>query len=257
MNLKLPYLDVSAINGLAKNYYPLAYNTELKKILKAAYPNLSFDYLTKYELHKLICDILSKRYNGEQMLKYKLFNLFKNKKLIGAFEINVKNSRADFLTINGDTRSYEIKSELDNLQKLKKQASDYIKAFEYNTVVIGSSHLQNAIEILPDNYGVWCFDTPTKEVFKDAKLNTYIDSEFQLLLLTKKEREANFKINTGEVDVILKEFNEIQINSNFKKALKERYQKKWSFIVSNSEKILPFDLQFFFKKNINPEIVYA
>ena len=190
-------------------------------------------------------------------MKYKLFNLFKTKKLIGAFEINVNNSRADFITINGDTRSYEIKSKLDNLQKLKKQTSDYVKAFEYNTVVISNMHLSNAIDIVPKSYGIWCFDNKHKFVFREAELNSNLDAEFQLNLLSKKERNKHFKIDNGEIFGILRHLDVQTINSLFKQALKERYQRKWSFIVDNCEKILPVDLQFFFKMNISPEIIYA
>jgi hypothetical protein len=56
-------------------------------------------------------------------------------------------------SINGASRCYEIKTELDNLSKLIKQSNDYCAVFEYNTVILDEKHLIRARQYLPEEYG--------------------------------------------------------------------------------------------------------
>ena len=92
-----------AINQLAKKYNPLDYTVKLSSFLKSVFPSKNFNNSSKYELHKLLNDTLFQNYNGEEVLKYKLFKNYVNRQdITAAFEIKVNNSRADFLTINGN-----------------------------------------------------------------------------------------------------------------------------------------------------------
>ncbi|HEY5367744.1 MAG TPA: sce7726 family protein [Hanamia sp.] len=250
------YIDDKLVKVLAKEYNPLDYNEQLIHLLSFAYPSVSFDGWEKFKLHQLVNDIVISKHNGEQVLKYYLFKNFYRKKVIGAFEIKVNNSRADFLTINGSTNSFEIKSSLDNLYKLKKQAADYIQAFEYNYLVIDEKHLDNAYELVPKSFGLWSFKNGRKKIYRDATLNKKIDPEIQISLLTKKDLQHCFSEVSGNRRQILKYFTEEEINYRFKLALKSKYSTRWNFLIKNIDLILPVDIQFFFKTNINPKHIY-
>lgn len=250
-------LKEKAVNSLARNYNTLDYPVKLASLLKSIFPSSDFDSYSKYDLHKVLNDTLIKNYNGEEILKYNLFQQHINKRnLIAAFEIKVNTSRVDFLTINGTTTSFEIKSKLDNLSKLSKQMDDYMLAFEYNYVVIDEHHIEKAIALLPSSYGLWKYkDSKFKKLIK-AKLNDKIDPKVQLGILTKKELKRAFPKITGELKDILNSYDNQYINRQFKKALKERYRSRWEFLLDNRNNILPIDIQFFFNTNIEPSHIY-
>jgi hypothetical protein len=177
--------------------------------------------------------------------------------VVAAFEIKVNNSRADFLTINGCTSSFEIKSGLDNLHKLRKQVSDYIRAFEYNYLVVDDRHLANAVEIAPDSFGIWSFEkSGRRKIHREPLKNQSIDAEFQISLLTKKELSQQFRLQKGNRIAIMNECSSEEINERFKDALKSRYRSRWDFLLEHMGTILPVDLQFFFNRNVPPKLVY-
>lgn len=247
--------DQQQIKYIAKNYSPLQYKPQLKELLSGLVPSEHYTDFAKFELHQLINKIIFDNYPGEQVIKYLLFKQYEEKDLIAAFEINVNKSRVDFLTINGVSTSFEIKSDLDNLQKLNKQSHDYLLAFEYNNIVIHDRHLENAEKIIPQSFGIWTFHNGKRKIHRKASLNTDIDAEVQLQLLSKKEFNKFFGSNKKLADVIA-EGNFEYINKQFKNALKSRYKTRWDFIKANSKIILPVDLQFFFNMNISPNFIY-
>lgn len=246
-----------AINILAKSYNTLNYSVKLAALLKSVFPSENFELFSKYELHKLLSDTLFQNYNGEEVLKYKLFKCYLNKKnLVAAFEIKVNNSRVDFLTINSNTSSFEIKSELDNLSKLSKQMADYMLAFEYNYLVIDERHIERAKNLLPESFGLWCYKKGRYQKLKKALYNDKMNPEVQLKLLTKQELVNNFPENGGDVKGILKSFDANSINRKFKEALKDRYRSRWNFLMDYEAQIFPIDIQFFFNTNIQPCHIY-
>ena len=246
-----------AINMLAKSYNALDYSIKLSALLKNVFPSENFDQFSKYELHKLLNDTLLQNYNGEEILKYKLFQNYINKKnIVAAFEIKVNNSRVDFLTINGNTTSFEIKSELDNLSKLSKQMADYMLAFEYNYLVIDQKHIDKAKNLLPECFGLWSYKNGKYKKLRKASLNDKMDPEVQLRLLTKLELVNSFPRADGKIKSILNSLDTKDINRQFKKALKDRYRNRWEFLITNKSEIFPIDVQFFFNTNIEPCHIY-
>lgn len=245
-------MDYSA---LARSYNTLSYTNQLRDLLGAFFPANKYDGLTKYELAKSVSDIVFKHYDGEQVLKYKLAKEFLNKNNISAFEVKAKSSRTDFLVINGDTRSFEVKSKVDTLNRLSKQVRDYGDVFEFNTVVIDEVHLAGVMEIIPEYYGIWYFKGTKKIVFRAAQYSPNINATEQLSLFNKKELMKSF----GKIDKveILSSSDSARINQALKEMLKQRYVERWNFIKSNWNQILPIDLQFFFNTNVKPEVIYG
>ena len=250
-------IDARVINEIAKNYNPLNYGVELAKHLKTIYPANNFDDLTKFDLHRLLNEVLLENYNGEQIFKYKLFQkYFTQRNIVAAFEIKVNNSRADFLTINGHTSCFEIKTELDNLSKFTKQAADYMLAFEYNYLVVDECHLEKARDLRPRGFGLWLYKNGKNKQIEKADLNDQMNPEIQLQLLTKPELIKSYREETGSIKEILKSHKKEIINARFKKTLKDRYRNRWEFLVTNHDSIFPIDLQFFFNTNISPKHIY-
>tara|TARA_R100000655_G_scaffold61707_2_gene100126 strand:- start:1605 stop:2384 length:780 start_codon:yes stop_codon:yes gene_type:complete len=246
----------NSFNTILRKYNALEYSSKLMSLLNKIYPNKNFADHTKFELHKIFNDLFINNYRSEEVLKFKLFEKLEDKKnFTGAFEIPVADSRVDFITINGRTTSYEIKSEFDNLSKLKKQVNDYSKAFEYNYVVLDVKHKKKAERIIPENYGILTFRNGNLYQSRKALLNKNIQSKVQLSLLSKKELNKGF--STLNEQEILESFESKQINKIFKDILRNRYSKKWNFLLDNQHDILPIDIQFFFKTNINPLDIYS
>ncbi len=241
-------------SSLARSYNILSYASQLRELLCAFFQTDKYEGLTKYELAKTVNDLVFKHYEGEQILKYKIAKEFRNKKYIAAFEVNAKSSRTDFLVINGDTKSFEVKSKIDTLNRLNKQIRDYGDVFEFNTVVIDKVHLSNVIGILPEYYGIWYFEGTKKIVHRRAAYSPKINAAEQLCLFNKIELMKSFgSVNREE---ILVSNDSITINQALKEMLKKRYIDRWNFVKSNWNQILPIDLQFFFNTNVNPEIIY-
>lgn len=240
---------------LARSYNTLAYKAQLKSLLIAFYRDRSLESYSKRELHELVNQSLLEHYQGEEILKFKLAQQFKTADYVAAFEVRAKSSRADFLAINGETKCFEIKSKIDTLKRLEKQSSDYKDVFEFNTVVIDKSHLSAVENTIPEYYGIWYFECDIKYEHRVAKVSPYVDPSSQLSLLTKKELMVLF--STCNYNSILSNHCAETINTNFKTALKRRYETRWSFLVENWDKILPIDIQFFYNTNIQPELIYS
>jgi len=68
-------------------------------------------------------------------------------------------SRADVvMVITGALVGVEIKSDADTYTRLDSQVKDYDKYFDYNIVVIGSSHAGHVQEHVPDYWGIITVD---------------------------------------------------------------------------------------------------
>ena len=105
---------------------------------------------------ELISDIYTKMktdYRNEYYYK----NTLLNKLLIGKHsvnttsaltEVNINKSKADFVLINGKAVVYEIKTELDNLDRLECQIMDYYKAFNHVAVLTYEKNLKNVENII-------------------------------------------------------------------------------------------------------------
>ncbi len=250
-------INLKTINEIARSYNPLGYTIQLIELLKTAYPKNDFESTPKYELHKQLNEILISNYTGEQIFKYKLFQLHATKKnMVGAFEMKVNNSRADFVTINGRTTCFEIKTGLDNLSKFKKQSDDYSSAFEYNNLIIDERHLEKAEKLIPENFGLWVYKNGKCKELKSAGLSEKLNPGIQISLLTKQELRIFFPEKKDLLNEISGFFSADEINTRFKKALKYRYQNRWQFLVDNQESILPIDIPFFFNTNVAPASIY-
>jgi len=273
------YVETKELSKIVKkihdNYQPFLLDSQVWDLLKRSFPeDIYRELLLQYEEHivghKLVNDIVMNLYFGEKKVKYHLLLKYLNRKdEVSMFELNIGTSRLDFARINGHSYAYEIKTELDSLDKLEKQIADYSKAFEYVQVVCHPDHYKKVKEKVPDYCGIVTYNSSKENLpfsFKQKRtLNFAVDSAFQLSTLTTKELEKILKdvglrgipqSREDREEQVLSLLSKKQINHHFKERVKDRFQKRWSFICDNIDNIEPIDIQSFFKSTADPFWVY-
>ncbi len=142
---------------------------------------------------------LKKNYRNEYFYK----NTLLNKLLLGVHSVNtttaltemaIAKSKADFVLINGKAVVYEIKTELDNLERLNAQIGDYYKAFDHVAVVTYEKNLQQLQKIV-DNIdkpvGIYVLRKSGKlgTIRKPGRYTDDLDKDIIFKLLRKSEYE--------------------------------------------------------------------
>jgi hypothetical protein len=127
---------------------------------------------TNKECISEIYQFLKEEYRNEYYYK----NTLLNKLLLGIHsprtttaltEVPVGNSKADFILINGKAVVYEIKTALDNLERLDGQIDDYYKAFSRVIVVTAEKNLDDVQQKLKNSPAGICLLT------KEGRLSLY------------------------------------------------------------------------------------
>lgn len=123
-----------------KNDAKRVYRAVLNKYLD------SFENKTNKELIEEIYQTLEKKYRNEYfyknvLLEQLVFKFHHPETTIALTEIPVSKSIADFILINGKATVYEIKTDLDNFDRLDSQLINYYKAFDNVCVVVSESNL--------------------------------------------------------------------------------------------------------------------
>lgn len=78
----------------------------------------------------------------------------KKVRIIEELGVHHGNARVDIAVVNGVMHGYEIKSDLDTLLRLPEQIEVYNSVFDKMTLVVGKSHLYEAIKMIPEWWGV-------------------------------------------------------------------------------------------------------
>lgn len=133
--------------------------------------------------------------------------------------------RIDMAVINGELSGYELKSDRDTLARLPAQESLYSRVFDRVTLVAGQRHLQKAISMIPEWWGlicaIECDDGIQLDPVYEGEVNPSPDAYLVAELLRKEEALA-----------ILEEFNLVRGWRNKRvKAIHQRLASE-----------LPFDL---------------
>ncbi|HBN39171.1 MAG TPA: hypothetical protein DD404_06545, partial [Ruminococcaceae bacterium] len=82
---------------------------------------------------------------------------------------------------------YEIKSDLDNYQRLDSQITAYSKFFDENYIVISSKHLKSAVYKVPSSWGIICIRDNNVTTERIAQTNQMVRRRNQLSILWKLE----------------------------------------------------------------------
>lgn len=151
--------------------------------------------------HQQIISEIYKRLQSEYRNEYYYKNTLLNKLLLGVHkpttttaltEVSVNKSKADFVLINGKAVVYEIKTELDNLDRLENQIQDYYKAFT-NVCVVTSELNYESVRKKLSGTNVGIYTLTKKDILSCKKVATsdysHIDLGIVFKILRKKEYE--------------------------------------------------------------------
>lgn len=170
------------------DYYPTFY--KLKK-----YTTVS-DLTTNLDVINIIYNSLLKNYKNEYVYKNilttkLLLKKYSLKNTIALSEINIGKSIADFVLLNGEARVYEIKTELDNLEKLDKQIADYCQFGDKVYIVTSPKHVKKLIELY-DSSTIGIIELTSRNALKTIKEATSNVSSFNYETLFKTLRKPEY-----------------------------------------------------------------
>lgn len=152
---------------------------------------------TNKDAIECIYEYMRKSYRNEYFFKNALlhklvFGIHSPNTTSALCELPVAESVADFIMINGKAVVYEIKTDLDNFNRLESQVADYYKAFRYVNVVCSEDNGESLKGILEGSpVGLICLKKNGSFSEKKAcKEYAYdLDAEVQFDILRKAERE--------------------------------------------------------------------
>jgi len=193
--------DISKIRSLSQIISP----SNFKKIVREDDYYSTFYKIKKYttvtdsttnlDAINVIYNSLLKNYKNEYVYKNILTNKLLLKKYslkntIALNEFNIGKSIADFVLLNGEARVYEIKTELDNLEKLDKQVLDYCKFADKVYIVTSSKHVNKLIELY-DSSTIGIIELTSRNALKTIKeaKNNEADFSYETLFKTLRKQE--------------------------------------------------------------------
>jgi len=99
-----------------------------------------------------------------QTLKQHILTINNNPFLIDELGCCQGAVRIDLALIDTSLHGFEIKSEMDNLSRLSFQSLGYNYIFETLTLVTCNNHINHAIDIIPDWWGIWLAEIFDNEI---------------------------------------------------------------------------------------------
>ncbi len=149
---------------------------------------------------------LLKNYRNEYVYK----NLIINKILLGRHSLNtttilnefkIGKSIADLVLLNGTSKVFEIKTELDSLYRCHSQISDYKKAFENIYLVTHITLVEKYINELESSIGIIALteNNTLRTIRESTQYTDELDSETMIKCLRKGEYTNIIKNYFGEL----------------------------------------------------------
>lgn len=207
----VPYID----HMISENSVPDSFLRCVSRYVKS-------DHRTFGKAISEIYEYMSSDYRNEYYYKNTLFNELLIRKhdlytTAALTELPIADSKADFIMINGKGIVYEIKTDLDNLYRLKNQINDYYKVFSYVNVVVSKRQSGKVKEFLNESkVGMYELTEHGNLVCRKqamcSRSNLSYEAMFQVL------RKAEFE------EILLQQYGKLPQVNNF-----EYYQEclKW------------------------------
>ena len=202
MNVKTKYLlnrffSRDNINNLLK------YNKD------EVFERISKEETSHLETIQSVYQELSKTYRNEYFYK----NTLLNKRLLGIHSVNtttalteipVGRAKPDFILINGKAVVYEIKTELDNFDRLENQINEYYKAFNHVAIVTYEKNIEMAkrkIAEINKPIGLYILqkNVKIKTVMEPKEYNNDLDRDVIFSILRKREYESIIEKRFGSL----------------------------------------------------------
>ena len=206
-----------------------------------------------------VYNFMRKEYRNQYFYK----NTILNKLLLGVHSINtttalteipISSSKADFVLINGKAVVYEIKTELDNLERLEGQINNYYKAFDYVCVLTCDEYAPILLKRFADTkVGVYVLtkkDT-IKRLKKPDKFDELLDLDVIFKVLNKPEFEEIITLHYSELPVTTQvkyysKCRELFLNIPLQKAYQlflKQLKKRNAVVNKNSFEHVPYELK--------------
>lgn len=111
--------------------------------------------------------------------------------------------RADLVEIGAQLHAYEIKSDADTLKRLPNQVDGFGRVFDRCSLVAATRHLEKAIDLIPDWWGVLAADPAAGiQQIRPAGCNPQVDVEILVRLLWRDEVMSALVRSGVEPDLI-------------------------------------------------------
>lgn len=183
--------DMSLLRQLVSMYLPQKISQNpIYQIFRKSYSILSNEYRCEY-LYK------------NELLNQKLIKEFGTDKTIAINEFKVGCSIADLAMFNGESKAFEIKSDLDSPFRLSGQMFDYTRLFQKCYIVVPENHLDDYLYDIGNGIGVIVMTREKRhlllEKYREAEPNNYIDSDLAISCLHTKEYMHLIKSYFGEL----------------------------------------------------------
>lgn len=155
---------------------------------------------------KYTYNLLLNNYRNEYVYK----NLIINKILLGRHSLNtttilnefkIGKSIADLVLLNGTSKVFEIKTELDSLYRCQSQLSDYKKVFENIYIVTHITLVEKYIDEIDPSIGIIALteNNTLRTIRESIKHTREFDSEVMFKCLRKSEYSNIIKRYFGEL----------------------------------------------------------
>lgn len=122
-------------------------------------------------------------------------------------EFKVGNSIADIAFFNGESKAFEIKTDLDTPKRLEKQISDYQKVFDKCYIVIPEDKYDFYLDIIEQNIGIITLSKQVRAIHlverRPAIKNAGIDSDVLINCLRTDEYKRLIINETGKLPDVL------------------------------------------------------
>jgi hypothetical protein len=125
----------------------------------STYDKSNQKFTTYMDYLEYMYTMISKSYRCEYVFKNEIINQLLIKKYgtkdtIAFNEFKVGNSIVDFAMMNGESKAFEIKTDLDTPKRLKKQIEDYKRIFNKCYIVVTSKNIPYYENIIEQEIGI-------------------------------------------------------------------------------------------------------
>lgn len=174
----LPYFSKFYGNSTIRELATTGNSDFIKRTISASGYGKNFGKKTNYlSMFEKVYNLLLEHYRGEYVYK----NAISESLLLARHSIDTSalisefragGCKADVVILNGTSHAYEIKTEMDGLDRLDNQIKEYRKVFEYINVVTYRKNAEKLVSKLEDDIGIFALvDGDCVETVRDATSN--------------------------------------------------------------------------------------
>ena len=174
----LKYSDYSYLDNIVDTYDFSKRCTTYYEVLRVLYRDMLRSYQNEYV------------YKNELISRW-LLEEYGTKKTVYFSEFRVGNSIADLAMFNGESKAFEIKSEIDTPKRLAQQMTDYSLFFDKCYIVIPKRKVPEYEETIDSKVGILTFEKNGRAIdikeYRPAERNTKLDAHYVMEVLRTKE----------------------------------------------------------------------